>query len=311
MRVSAAAPGGHRVAVTGASGLIGTALTAALTARGSEVLRITRARSDAMAGTIHWDPARGAFDPAALADVDVVVHLAGESVDARWTPEHKAAIRQSRVGGTALLARTIAALRPAPRVLIAGSAVGIYGNRGDEVLDEESERGSGFLADVGAEWESAASPARDAGIRTVYTRLGVVISRSGGALARMLPPFELGAGGKLGPGTQWMSWIAIDDVVSAMLFAIDSGTLAGPVNLTAPNPVTNADFAKALGHALHRPAVATIPPFALRLLFGELADAALLASQRVLPHVLERAGFVFHYPTLDVALRHELEKPKS
>ncbi len=311
MPAAGSGPGGNRVAVTGASGLIGTALTAALTARGSEVLRITRGRSDALAGTVHWDPARGVLDRMALADVGVVVNLAGEPVDARWTPELKGAIRQSRVGGTALLARTIAALRPAPRVLIAGSAVGIYGNRGDEVLDEKSERGSGFLADVGTEWESAAAPARDAGIRTVNTRLGVVLSRAGGALARMVPPFELGAGGKLGPGTQWMSWIAIDDVVSAMLFAVDSATLAGPVNLTAPNPVTNADFAKALGQALRRPALATVPPFALRLLFGELADAALLASQRVLPHVLEQAGFTFGYPTLDLALRHELEKPKA
>jgi uncharacterized protein (TIGR01777 family) len=271
------------------------------------VLRVSRA-TGAATGKVHWEPERGALDPTALSNVDVVVHLAGESVDARWTPSHKRAIRASRVDGTSLLARTIATLRPAPRVLIAASAVGIYGDRGDEVLDEESSLGTGFLAEVGAEWERAAEPARAAGIRTVHARFGVVLSRKGGALARMVGPFELGAGGKLGTGTQWMSWVAIDDLAAAVLFAIDSPSVAGPMNVTAPNPVTNADFAKALGHALHRPAVATVPPFALRLLFGELADAALLASQRVLPRVLERAGFVFRYPTLDVALSHELTK---
>jgi uncharacterized protein len=294
--------------VTGASGLIGQALVAALTAGGSEVLRITRAQGSAP-GSVHWDPARGLLDPGALTGVDVVVNLAGAPVDPRWTESHKRAIRSSRVDGTSLVARTIAALRAKPRVLIAGSAVGIYGNRGDEILNEESKTGGDFLAQVGAEWEAAAAPARDGGIRTVHTRFGVVLSRKGGALAKMLPPFELGAGGKLGAGTQWMSWIAIDDLVAAVQFAIATPALSGPVDVTAPTPVTNAEFARTLGTVLHRPAIATIPAMALRLLFGELADAALLASQRVLPRALERAGFVFRYPTLEVALRHVLDKP--
>jgi uncharacterized protein len=297
--------------VTGASGLIGTAIVSALTADGSEVLRVTRApvqKAGTVPGLVHWDPVRGVLDPAALANVDVVIHFAGAPVDERWTPEHKRAIRESRVNGTALVARTIAKLEPRPRLLISGSAVGIYGNRGDTVLDEQSKTGSDFLAEAAVAWEAAAAPARDAGIRTVYSRFGIVLSRAGGALARMLPPFELGAGGKLGPGTQWMSWIAIDDVVGAVQFAIDSPTLAGPMNVTAPNPVTNAEFAKALGHALHRPSVATVPLFALRLMFGELADAALVASQRALPHALERGGFVFRYPTLDAALAQVLRK---
>jgi hypothetical protein len=294
--------------VTGASGLIGQALVAALTAGGSEVLRITRAQGS-VPGSVHWDPARGLLDPGALTGVDVVVNLAGAPVDTRWTESHKRAIRSSRVDGTSLVARTIAALRAKPRVLIAGSAVGIYGNRGDEILNEESKTGGDFLAQVGAEWEAAAAPARDGGIRTVHTRFGVVLSRKGGALAKMLPPFELGAGGKLGAGTQWMSWIAIDDLVAAVQFAIATPALSGPVDVTAPTPVTNAEFARTLGTVLHRPAIATIPAMALRLLFGELADAALLASQRVLPRALERAGFVFRYPTLEVALRHVLDKP--
>jgi uncharacterized protein len=297
-----------RVAVTGASGTIGQALVSALTAAGYQVLQITRSAASAP-DVVHWDPTRGTLDAGSLAGVDAVVSLAGASVDVRWNESQKRAIRSSRIDGTSLLARTIAALKPPPRVLIAGSAVGFYGNRGDETLDESSKKGDDFLADVAVEWEAAANPARDAGIRTVHPRLGVVLSRKGGALARMLPPFELGAGGKLGDGTQWMSWVAIDDVIAAIQFAIATPTLSGPINVTAPNPVTNADFAKTLGAVLHRPAVATIPAVALRLLFGELADVALLAGQRVLPRALERAGFVFRYPTLEQALRHVLERP--
>jgi hypothetical protein len=295
-----------RVAVTGASGLIGQALVAGLTAAGSEVLQVTRGAG--AASVVHWDPERGVLDPGALAGVDAVVNLAGASVDVRWNESQKRLIRSSRIESTSLLARTIAALHPPPKVLIAGSAVGIYGNRGDDILDEASKSGDDFLAEVAVEWEAAASPARNAGIRTVYPRFGVVLSRKGGALARMLPPFELGAGGKLGGGNQWMSWVAIDDVVAAVQFAIATSTMNGPMNVTAPNPVTNAEFARTLGTVLHRPALATIPAVALRLLFGELADVALLASQRVLPRALERAGFAFRYPMLESALRHVLDR---
>jgi uncharacterized protein (TIGR01777 family) len=240
--------------------------------------------------------------------VYAVVHLGGVSVDARWTPQHKRAIMSSRVESTALLARTIASLEQRPAVFLVASAVGIYGDRGDEVLDERSQLGKGFLADVGRAWEGAADPARAAGIRTVHTRFGVVLSRDGGALAKMLPPFELGAGGKVASGTQWMSWVARSDAVAAMLALLDSKPLAGAVNITAPNPVTNADFARTLGRVLHRPSMATMPAFALRLMYGELVDAALLASQRVLPRALLQSGFDFQYPTLELALRSELRR---
>jgi len=268
---------------------------------------LTRGSASARtADTIAWDPSRGVFDPASLEGVDVVIHLGGVPVDARWTSAYKRAIASSRVESTALLARALARVRPPSATFVAASAVGIYGDRGDETLDETSTLGTGFLADVGRAWEAAAGPARDAGIRTIHPRFGIVLARQGGALAKMLPPFELGAGGKIGSGTQWQSWIARHDVVRAIEFLIDSESIAGPVNVTAPAPVSNADFARTLAHVLRRPALATIPAFALRLVYGELADAALLASQRAVPAVLERAGFVFAYPTLDAALRHEL-----
>jgi uncharacterized protein len=297
------------VAVTGTTGLIGSALVPALRERGDRVVAMTRAH-DAPPNVIEWDPERGRLDANALAGVDAVVHLGGVSVDARWTAEYKRAIARSRVESTTLLAHTLARMRPIPTVFVVASAVGIYGDRGDEILDEHSLTGSGFLADVGRAWEAAASPARDAGIRTVHTRFGVVLSRAGGALAKMLPPFELGAGGKIGRGTQWMSWIARDDVTRVLLYAIDHPAVSGPINVTAPAPVTNAEFAKTLGHVLHRPTVASIPAFALRLAYGELADAALLASQRALPRALDALGFEFQYPTLDAALRRALGKDK-
>jgi uncharacterized protein (TIGR01777 family) len=272
------------------------------------VVRLTRATPGPDPDLVSWDPSRQVLDASALAGIDAVIHLGGASVDTRWTDEHKRAIRSSRVDSTALLARTIATLRAPPSVFIVASAIGLYGDRGDEILDEQSELGTGFLADVGRAWEAAAAPARDAGVRTVHTRFGVVLARSGGALAKMIPPFELGAGGKFGQGTQWMSWIARDDVVRAIELILATPTVAGVVNVTAPNPVANAEFVRTLAHVLHRPAVATIPAFALRLLFGELADAALLASQRVLPGALQQAGFSFQYPFLEAALRHELGK---
>ncbi len=253
-----------------------------------------------------WDPAHGVLDPAALSGIDAVVHLAGAPVDQRWTVARKRDILQSRVEGTLLLARVLSTLEPAPRVLVSASAIGYYGDRGDDVVDERDPAGNGFLAQVARAWEEAAAPARDAGIRTVHPRFGIVLSRAGGALGKLLPAFELGAGGKIAHGTQWMSWIARDDLVRALCFVLATEAMRGPINMTAPTPVRNADFAKALGHVLHRPAVATIPAFALRLMYGELADEALLAGQRVLPRALEGAGFSFLYPTVDAAFRHEL-----
>jgi len=300
-----------RVAVSGTTGLIGSALVPALRRRGHHVVRMVRDGSGSTPDAIAWDPARGILDAGSLTGLDAVIHLGGVPVDARWTPDYKRSIMSSRVDSTALLARTLARLRPAPTVFVVASAVGIYGDRGNEILDERSAPGTGFLADVGRAWEAAASPARDAGVRTVHARFGIVLSRAGGALAKMLPAFELGAGGKIGRGTQWMSWIVRDEVIRVIEYTLDATSVSGPVNVTAPAPVTNAEFAKTLGHVLHRPTLAMIPAFALRLAYGELADAALLASQRVVPHVLEQLGFDFRYPTLEIALRRALEKHKE
>jgi uncharacterized protein (TIGR01777 family) len=231
------------------------------------------------------------------------VNLAGEPVAERWTAERKRRIKASRVEATTVLAKTLLGLARPPRVLVNASAIGIYGDRGDEVLDEASAPGTGFLADVAKSWESSAAPVIERGIRTVFTRFGIVLSAAGGALEKMLPPFKLGAGGRLGNGKQWMSWVTLDDVVAAIDFAITSDLVSGPVNVVAPNPVTNIDFTHELGHALHRPAVATVPGFALRLAYGEMGEAVLLASQRVLPHALERAGFVFKHVLLADALK--------
>jgi uncharacterized protein (TIGR01777 family) len=292
-----------KIAVAGATGFIGSAVSAHLAAAGHRVVRLVRRKPDASRGDAAWDPARGVLDPAALEGVAAVVNLAGEPVAERWTAERKRRIKESRVEATSLLAKTLLALPRPPRVLVNASAIGIYGDRGDEVLDESSAPGSGFLADVARAWESAAAPVVERGIRTVFARFGVVLSAAGGALEKMLPPFKLGAGGRLGNGKQWMSWIALDDVVGAIDFAITSDRLAGAVNVVAPNPVTNAEFTQELGHALHRPAVASVPGFALRLAYGEMGEAVLLASQRVMPTALERAGFPFRHPILHDAIR--------
>jgi uncharacterized protein (TIGR01777 family) len=300
------AKGLYRVAVTGASGLVGSALVRLLTGGGHTVHRMVRSRPTAPTDIL-WDPARGQLDAASLEGVDAVVHLAGESIATRWTAQHKAMIRSSRVEGTRLLATTLASLRAKPKVLVSASATGIYGDRGNEVLDESSTPGADFLATVGREWEQAAEPARDAGIRVVYARFGVILSPKGGALAKMLPPFQLGAGGKIGSGRQWMSWIALDDVVGAIRFAIFTDFLTGPVNTVAPQPVTNEEFARTLGQVLHRPSFATVPEFVVKLMFGEMGRATILASQRVLPRRLKSAGFTFRHPELGEALRHEIE----
>jgi uncharacterized protein (TIGR01777 family) len=301
-----------RVGITGASGLVGRSLVPFLTKDGHEVLRLVRSRDRLRPGDVYWNPAAGEIDADSLDGLDAVVHLAGETVSERWTAAHKRAIMESRVQGTGLLARALAGLPRPPRVLVSASAVGYYGDGGDQELDESSPQGRDFLAGVARAWEEAAAPAAARGtgkeIRVVHPRLGVVLTPVGGALQRLLPPFRMGAGGKLASGRQWMSWIALDDVVRALHFLIVTESLAGPVNLTAPNPVTNADFARTLGHVLHRPALATVPALALRLMFGEMADTMLLAGQRVLPRRLLAAGFTFRHPTLEEALRWALEK---
>jgi hypothetical protein len=260
---------------------------------------------------IGWDPDAGRIDAPALEGIDAVVHLAGENIGARkWTPEQKRRIRESRVKGTSVLAAAVASREQKPSVFVSASAVGYYGNRGDEILTEDSAPGDDFLARLCRDWEGETRPAADAGVRTVIIRTGIVLAADGGALASMLLPFRLGLGGKQGSGKQWMSWIALDDEVSAIRAAIDDDRLNGAVDLTAPNPVTNADFAHALGRALHRPTVLPTPLFPLRMRFGsKLVDALLLASQRVMPTRLEAIGFQFRYPVLAPALEAILQAP--
>jgi uncharacterized protein (TIGR01777 family) len=293
-----------RVAVTGASGFAGGALVAELRGEGSAVLTVGRkAGSD-----IRWKPEQGQLDPTALAGLDAVVHLAGAPVGERWTSERKRAIRDSRVMGTRLVAQTLASLAPdrRPGVLVCASAVGFYGSRGDEWLDESSAPGTDFLASVAREWEAAADPARAALIRVVHLRTGLILSPRGGALHRMLPAFRLGAGARLGTGRQWMSWIALHDWIRVARYALATASLAGPVNAATPTPVTNTEFTTTLGHVLGRPTLASVPAFALRAIFGEMGEATLLASQRVRPACLASAGFAFSHPLLEDALRFEM-----
>lgn len=312
-RHAAAAAPPMTVAVTGASGLVGSALVPFLTTGGHTVVRIGRGAPDAtptpQRRDVQWDPDAGRLDPRALEGVDAVVHLAGASVADRWTDAHKRAIEDSRVRGTTLLAETLARLERPPRVLVAASAIGYYGDRGDEILDEASAPGRGFLPEVAQRWEAASAPAERAGVRVVRARLGVVLSPRGGALPKLMLPFQLGAGGRMADGRQWMSTVALDDVVGALHFALVTDALRGVVNVVGPQPVTNAEFARTLGHVLHRPSFAPVPAFALRLALGrQQADEMLLASQRVLPRALQAAGFAFRHPTLEAALRFELGK---
>ena len=297
-----------KVLVTGASGLIGTAVTDALRARGDEPVALSRSGHGADA--LSWDPARGELDAGALEGLDAVVHLAGEGIaERRWTEDQKRVILESRTGGTSLLASTLARLAVPPKVFVSGSAIGYYGDRGDEELTEQSKPGDGFLADVVAQWERAATTAESAGIRTVRIRTGIVLARHGGALASLLTPFKLGLGGRTGPGTQWMSWITLGDEVGAILHAIDHEAIAGPVNLTAPNPVTNREFTHTLGRALHRPAVLPTPLLPLKLRFGdELVHELLLFSQRVRSDKLRESGYRFRHPTLRDGLGAALDQ---
>ncbi|MEP6687493.1 MAG: TIGR01777 family oxidoreductase [Gemmatimonadales bacterium] len=300
----------QRVAVTGASGLIGSSLAPFLTTGGHTVVPLVRRR--AREGEVFWNFGQARIDADGLEGIDAMVHLAGETIGARWTQDRRRAIIESRVIGTRFVSETLARLKRPPRVLIAASAVGIYGNRGDETLTEASPTLAApkdFLTEVGREWEAATEPARAAGIRVVLLRFGIVLSPAGGALGRMLPPFRLGLGGPLGNGRQYMSWVAIDDLLGAIHHAMMTDTLAGPVNATAPHPVTGRAFATTLGRVLQRPALLPVPATALRLAFGEMADVALLAGARVLPARLQESGYVFRYSELEGALRFLLGRP--
>jgi uncharacterized protein (TIGR01777 family) len=293
-----------RIVVGGASGLIGSALVPALREDGHDVVRLVR-REPAGSDEIRWDPAAGALEPGTLEGVDAVVNLSGANLDRRWTERAKREILESRTKSTRLLATVAAELDPRPSAFLCAGGTGVYGNRGDEILTEESVPGDGFLADVTSQTEAASLPARDAGIRVVHFRQGMVLSRNGGALKRMLPFFRAGIGGPVGSGSQWWSWTSLEDVLSAYRLVLTSD-IAGPVNLTAPNPVTSRQFAKALGRALRRPAVLPAPAFGIRLLFGEKGEEVLLFGQRALPARLLDAGFEFSAPTLDVALERAL-----
>jgi uncharacterized protein (TIGR01777 family) len=289
------------VLVTGAHGMIGIAIIPKLRARGDRVVRLVRGEPEG-SDDVRWDPPAGTIDAGALRGIDAVVHLAGAGIgDKKWTAARKQLVLESRTQPTTLLARTLAQLEPRPRVLVSASAIGYYGNRGDEVLHEDAAPGTDFGAEICRRWEESTAAAADAGIRVVCTRSGLVLSRSGGLLQRLLLPFRLGIGGRLGSGNQYMSWITIDDEIAAILHAIETESLSGPVNLTAPNPVTNAEFTTALGRAVHRPTVIPTPMLGLKLVYGgELVDT-LLGSQRVSSDKLQASGFAFAHPTLDTA----------
>ena len=298
-----------KIVVSGASGLIGTALVPSLRNDGHEVLRLVR-REPTGTDEIRWDPATGELDGSSLTGVDAIVDLSGANLGKRWTAARKREIVASRVETTGLLARTAAELDRRPAAFLCAGGTGIYGDRGDEILTEESSLGHGFLADVGKAWVAAADPAREAGIRVVTFRQGVVLTRDGGALARMLTPFRLGVAGRIGSGRQWLPWVARDDLVSAYAFVLGND-LSGPVNLCAPNPVTNAQFTKALGKALGRPTIVPTPALVIRTLYGEMGEAVLLEGQRVLPAALLDAGFEFSASTIDVGLARALETTRA
>jgi uncharacterized protein len=298
-----------RVLVSGASGLIGSALLPSLKANGATVVRLTRSGST-MAGDeekISWNFAQPIL-PETVSGFDAVIHLAGESIVGRWTAEKKKVIRDSRVIGTAHLARALAETKHKPQVFVSGSAIGYYGDRSDEVLREESNPGTGFLPDVCREWEAATQPAIGAGIRTVQIRTGVVLSPRGGALSKMLTPFKLGVGGRVGDGQQWMSWIDIQDMVGGIHHILKTDLLHGPVNMTAPKPVTNAEFTKTLANVLSRPAIFPVPKFVVKLAFGEMGETVLLGSQRVEPTQLITSGYPFRFSDLGVSLAGMLRR---
>lgn len=295
-----------RVAITGSTGLIGSALTDSLLADGHQVLRLTRGQSRATAPdgseSAHWDPSDGFVQEGALEGVDAVVHLAGAGVgDKRWTDAYKREIRDSRVDGTRTIAEAVAALGRKPRVLVSGSAVGYYGDTGDRVVEEDAPAGTDFLARLSVEWEAAARPAVDAGIRVAHPRTGLVVSQKGGAWGRLFPLFRLGIGGKLGSGDQYWPYISLADEIAALRFVIDHDEVSGPLNFTGPEPLTNRDVTRAMGRIMHRPTLAPVPEFALRLAVGEFTDS-ILSSCRAVPAGLLAAGFTFRHPTIEQAV---------
>jgi hypothetical protein len=299
-----------RVLISGSSGLIGSAMSRTLVDGRDTVVRLVRGPASGDATTVSWDPERQTIDRAGLEGFDAVVHLAGEPLLGRWTAAKKRRIHESRALGTRVLADALATLARRPHVLVCASAAGFYGDRGDEVLTEQSTAGRGFLADVCRAWESAADPARQAGIRVVSVRTGLVLARAGGLLKALLVPFQLGLGGPIGHGRSYWSWIALEDLIAVYRFAIAREGLRGAVNAAAPNPVTNAEFARTLGTVLRRPAVLPVPPIALRLIFGrEAAQDAMLSGARIVPARLLEAGFRFQYPELEPALRHVMGVP--
>ncbi len=297
-----------KILVSGSHGLVGKALINSLRSDSHEIVRLVRGKPSS-AAEIEWHPNEGRLDAATLEGVDAVVHLAGESIaSGRWTDEKKRAIRDSRVKGTALLSDALARLSRPPSVFVSASAIGYYGNRGDELLTEKSAPGDDFLANVCVEWENATIPTIEKGIRTVHARFGIILDANEGALGKMLTPFRMGIGGRIGDGKQWMSWIDIEDVVSGLKSLIENSSVNGPVNFVAPNPVMNAEFTKTLGRVLSKPTLFPVPAFGARLAFGEMGDALLLSGQRVRPSVLEEKGFVFRWPLLEDALRHLLAR---
>jgi uncharacterized protein len=298
-----------KILISGASGLIGTALVSALRAQGHNVARLVRPGSAASADDIAWDPMAATVDVAAMEGVDAVVHLSGANIaHGRWTPARQAVLRSSRIDTTRVLVDALASLRQKPRVFVSASAIGCYGDRGDEILTESGTIGTDFLSLLVRDWEAEATRAEISGIRTVLVRFGVILSSEGGALPQMLMPFKFGFGGRLGSGKQWMSWIALEDAVGIISSAISNENLAGPLNVVAPNPVTNAEFTRVAAAVLHRPAILAAPAFALRVALGEMADALLLASQRVMPERLLAANYAFRLPEIESALRSVLAR---
>jgi uncharacterized protein (TIGR01777 family) len=296
-----------KVLITGSSGLIGSALIESMAANGHEVIRLLR--KDFAEDSPVWDPENGVIDLADVKDIAAVVHLAGDNIaEGRWNDQKKDCILNSRVKGTKLLAGFFAASAHKPRIIVSASAVGVYGDRGVELVDETSEPGNGFLADVCKQWEEATASAVDAGIRVVNIRLGVVLSTAGGALKRMFLPFRMGLGGVIGSGKQYISWVSIDDVTGMIQYVIANESMRGPVNLVSPNAVSNREFTKTLGQVLHRPPIFPLPAFAARIAFGEMADELLLAGTRVVPKKLTDSGYKFRHPKLGEAFEHLLKK---
>ena len=293
-----------KILISGSSGLVGSAATSALHLDGHSVSRLVRPGGTSKPGDVSWDPMRATVDIPAIQGTDVVIHLSGAGIgDARWTDARKQVLRSSRIDTTRVLVDSLSRMKRKPAALLVASAIGYYGSRGDEILTESSSNGSDFLALTCRDWEAEAQRAESAGIRTVMLRFGIILSGKGGALPKMLPPFKLGVGGRLGDGKQWMSWVALEDVVAAIRFAMASASLHGPVNVVAPSPVRNEEFTRLLAGMLHRPAIFPAPAFMLRIMFGEMADALLLGSDRVQPEKLLAAGFPFRFQILEPALR--------